>query len=216
MNELPPSLARLVRAESPHDTEQAWRAFIAEHSRLVLHACHTVWRSPDDAMDSYAEVLEHLRADEFKRLRDFAKHPRSKTSTWLVVVARHVCVDIYRRRYGRPASDGTIEQRRTRRRLQDLVAEQLELHDVAAPESAQIDLPIRRSELHDALRAALMELAPSETLLLKLRFVDELSATEIAPLLGLPTPFHVYRRLNALLADLRRALGRRGVESAIP
>ena len=189
---------------------------MAEHSRLVLHACRTVWRSPDDAMDSYAEVLEHLRADDFKRLRDFAEHPRSKTSTWLVVVARHVCVDIYRRRYGRPGSDGTLDQRRTRRRLQDLVAEQLDLYDVAAPESAHTDLPIRRAELHDALRAALLELAPSETLLLKLRFVDDLSAAEIAPLLGLPTPVHVDRRLNALLADLRRSLGRRGVESALP
>jgi hypothetical protein len=35
-------------------------------------------------------------------------------------------------------------------------------------------------------------------------------------MLGLPTPFHVYRRLNALLADLKRSLGRRGVESALP
>jgi RNA polymerase sigma factor (sigma-70 family) len=214
--ELPASLARLVRAESPHDTEQAWRAFMAEHSRLVLHACRTVWRSPDDAMDAYAEVIEHLRAGDFKRLREFSRHPRSSTSTWLVVVTRNVCVDIYRRRYGRSGSDGTVEQRRTRRRLHDLVAEQLELHDVAAPESAHTDLPIRRSELYDALHAALAELRPSDTLLLKLRFVDDLSAAEIARVLGIPTPFHVYRRLNALLTDLRRSLGRRGVESALP
>ena len=189
---------------------------MAEHSRLVLHACRTVWRSPDDAMDAYAEVLEHLRAEDFKRLREFARHPRSRTSTWLVVVARHVCVDIYRRRYGRPGSDGTVEQRRTRRRLHDLVAEQLELHDVAAPDSAHTDLPIRRSELYDALHAALAELGSSDTLVLKLRFVDDLSAAEIARVLALPTPFHVYRRLNALLADLKRSLGRRGVESALP
>ena len=216
MNELPASLARLVRAESPHDSEQAWRAFVAEHSRLVLHACRTVWRSPDDAMDAYAEVLEHLRAADFKRLRDFALHPRSRTSTWLVVVARHVSVDIYRRRYGRPGSDGTVAQRRTRRRLHDLVAEQLELHDVPGPESAHTDLPVRRSELYDALHAALTELGPGETLLLKLRFVDDLSASEIARVLDLPSPFHVYRRLNALLAELKRSLGRRGVESALP
>jgi DNA-directed RNA polymerase specialized sigma24 family protein len=110
-------------------------------------------------MDAYAEVLEHLRADDFRRLREFATHPRSKTSTWLVVIARRVCLDIYRRRYGR--SDGILDQRRTRRRLQDLIAEQLEVHDVAGPESAHTDLRIRRSELYDALHAALAELPPA-------------------------------------------------------
>jgi RNA polymerase sigma factor (sigma-70 family) len=214
VNELPPSLARLVRAESAHDSEAAWRAFLAEHSRLLLHACRTVWRTPDDAMDAYTEILERLRADDFQRLREFARHPRSKASTWLVVVTRRICLDLYRRRYGR--RDATVEDRRTRRRLQDLVAERLELHDVSGPESANTDLPVRRSELHDALHEALAELAPSELLLVKLRFVDDLSAAQIAPLLGLPTPFHVYRRLNALLADLKRSLGRRGVESAMP
>ena len=216
MNQLPSSLVRLVRAESSLDSEQAWRAFTAEHSRLMLHACRTVWRSSDDVMDSYTEVLEHLRADDFKRLREFARDPRSKLSTWLVVVVHRVCVDVYRRRYGRRGSDGTLEQRRTRRRLQDLVAEQLELHELPVPESAHTDLPMRRLELHDALRASMAELRPADMLLLKLRFVDELSAAEIAPLLALPSPFHVYRRLNALLADLRRTLGRRGVESAMP
>ena len=185
-----------------------------EHSRLLLHACRTVWRSPDDAMDAYAEVLEHLRAEDFRRLREFAKHPRSKSSTWLVVIARRVCLDIYRRRYGR--SDGVLDQRRTRRRLQDLIAEQLEFHEVPGPESAHTDLRIRRSELYDALHAALAELPPAQMLLLKLRFVDDLTAAQIAAMLGLPTPFHVYRRLNTLLADLKRSLGRRGVESALP
>ena len=214
MNELPTSLARLVRAGSPHDSEQAWRAFVDEHSGILLHACRTVWRDRDDAMDAYTEVLDRLRAEDYRRLREFARHPRSKASTWLVVVARRICLDLYRRRYGR--SDGILDQRRTRRRLQDLVAEQLELHEVPGPESAHTDLPLRRAELHDALHLALAELGPSELLLVKLRFVDDLSAAQIAPLLGLATPFHVYRRLNALLADLRRSLGRRGVESALP
>jgi len=52
--------------------------------------------------------------------------------------------------------------------------------------------------------------------MLKLRFVDDLAAQEIARLLAFPSPFHVYRRLNALFAELRSALHRRGVESAAP
>jgi DNA-directed RNA polymerase specialized sigma subunit len=51
-----------------------------------------------------------------------------------------------------------------------------------------------------------------DRLLLKLRFDDGLSAPEIARLLGFPTPFHVYRRLNALYARLRGGLRERGIE----
>jgi DNA-directed RNA polymerase specialized sigma24 family protein len=96
------------------------------------------------------------------------------------------------------------------------VAEQLELHDPAGPDGDRADAPIRNAELHDAVQAALACLRPRDVLLLKRRFEDDLSAQQIAPLLDMPTPFHVYRRLNALLADLKHALGRRGVENALP
>lgn len=167
-------------------------------------------------MDAYAQVLEHLRADGYRRLLEFAAAPRSRVSTWLVVVSRRICLDLYRRRYGRPNGESAREQRRTRRRLQDLVAEQLDLHDPVAPESEDADSPLRNSELHDALQRALGDVAPRDILILKLRFVDDLAAQEIAKLLGFPSPFHVYRRLNVLLADLRRSLERRGVENAAP
>ena len=49
-----------------------------------------------------------------------------------------------------------------------------------------------------------------------MRFEDDLPVREIAKILRYPTPFHVYRTLNALLADLRRALRQRGVRDAEP
>lgn len=216
VTDLPHSLSRLVQARTASDADAAWRDFVAEHSRLVLHVCRSVWRTPDDAMDAYTQVLEHLRAENFRRLLEFARHPRSKVSTWLVVVARRICLDLYRRRYGRPGGEEVQDQRRARRRLQDLVAEQLELHDAAAPESEEADAPLRYAELHDALHGTLGALPARDLLLLKLRFGDELAAQEIARLLDYPSPFHVYRRLNTLLAELRRSLNGRGVESAVP
>jgi len=39
---------------------------------------------------------------------------------------------------------------------------------------------------------------------------------EIARLLGFSSAFHVYRRVNALLARLRRSLEAQGIESAVP
>ena len=216
VNELSQCLARLIQARTPQDSDAAWRAFMDEHSRLVLHTCRSVWRERDDSMDAYTAVLDHLRADDFRRLREFAVQPRSRVSTWLVVVARRISLDLYRQRYGRPGSNASAEQRRTRRRLQDLVAEQLELHDPEGSDEDRADSAIRQMELHEALQRALADLAPRDLLLLKLRFVDDLAAQEIARLLGMPTPFHVYRRLNALLADLRLTLGQHGVESALP
>jgi len=214
--ELSPSLARLLDAQSTSDADAAWHAFVAEHSRIVLHVCRSVWPTHDEQMDAYAQILEHLRADDHRRLRDFARSPRCRASTWLVVVARRVCLDLYRQRYGRPASDDGGEQRRARRRLQDLVAEQLELHEPATSEREEADAAIRNEELHDALQRVLTNLPPRDVLLLKLRFEDDRAAQEIAGLLAFPSPFHVYRRLNSLLAQLRTTLLRLGVESAAP
>ena len=56
------------------------------------------------------------------------------------------------------------------------------------------------------------DLTPRERLLLALRFEDELSASRIASVLELPTPFHVYRYLNAVLSRLRAALVQRGLD----
>ena len=70
--------------------------------------------------------------------------------------------------------------------------------------------------MSEALHNALAELDPPDRLLLKLRFDDGLSAADIADLMRLPTPFHVYRRLTALLDSLRKALRMRGVEGPTP
>ena len=69
-----------------------------------------------------------------------------------------------------------------------------------------------RAESTKALRAALSDLTPREQLLVTLRFQDDLSAARIASLLGVSTPFHVYRQLNGVLAKLRAALVSRGID----
>jgi RNA polymerase sigma factor (sigma-70 family) len=63
----------------------------------------------------------------------------------------------------------------------------------------RLDADHRRS----ALGRAIESLPPGDQLLLRLRFEEELSAREVAALLGLPTPFHVYRRLAGVCAKLR-------------
>jgi RNA polymerase sigma factor (sigma-70 family) len=216
---IPASIDRLLAAHArgdDDDVDAAWRSFVGEYTRLLMHVTRSVTANHDDAMDAYAFVLEQLRVDDYRRLREFAVDPRSKLSTWLVVVARRLCLDLYRHRYGRRRGDDSREQRDMRRRLQDLIADAVEPNDLPSPRSGRSELAIREAELAIGLEEALAAVSAPDRLLLRLRFEDDLTAQEIARLLQFPSPFHVYRRLNGVLASLRVALKRRGIESAMP
>lgn len=184
----------------------------------MLHTARTLGRDYDATMDGYAYLLEQLRRDGFRRLRAYVPDSRSKFTTWLVVVARRICLDRIRSRYGRAAQAGPDdrEARASRRRLVDLLAEQLDASTLPGPATDDPEMQLRGNELHRALAAVLGDLQPPDRLLLKLRFEDGLPAREIGQVMGFPTPFHVYRRLNALLGQVRVALERRGIQGPGP
>lgn len=216
MPELPPELAALLAARAAPEREEAWAGFVGRFSPLLLHVARSVARERDVAMDAYAHLLEVLRADDGRRLAQYTTDGGAQFSTWLVVVARRLCVDHLRQRYGRLRGESPADEaaRAMRRRLVDLVAVELDgALPLPDPAPGADDALARRQQLA-ALQAALAELAPRERLLLALRFEDDRPAREIAAMLGYPTPFHVYRAVNALLARLRVALARRGVEGA--
>ena len=95
--------------------------------------------------------------------------------------------------------------------MAEIDPEQLALDERYGPDAA-----VRRDELAQAMRAGLDELTPADRLLIALRFEDERSVREIAAELGMPTVFHVYRRLSTVLAALRRSLERRGIDGIQP
>jgi DNA-directed RNA polymerase specialized sigma24 family protein len=167
---LPPELARLLAAADEAAREPAWEVFVATYSRLLLHTVRSVARGYDPAMDSYVHVLDALRQDDFRRLRAYTPVPRVKFTTWLVVVARRLCLDLERHKYGR--AQGSDPQRRgeraARRRLVDLVGADLDptwLADAADVAGAE---PERR-EVAEALAAALAALESRELLGLQRR-----------------------------------------------
>lgn len=215
---LPLALSRLFGAGDSVASDQAWAEFVAEHSRIVLHTCRTLARDRDAAMDGYAHVLEALRADNCRRLRAYTPRAGSRFTTWLVAVTRRLLLDHHRHRYGRPRAedDARRAEHATRRRLEDLVAAEVDPDRLTAPATTATDLAVRRRELADALRQALGELDPADRVLLALRFEDERPVREIAAILRMPTAFHVYRRIGAVLATVRRALAQRGVEGPEP
>jgi RNA polymerase sigma factor (sigma-70 family) len=163
-------------------------------------------------------VLEALRADECRRLRAYAPRAGTRFTTWLVVVTRRLLLDHHRHRYGRPRAedDARRAEQVTRRRLEDLVAAEVDPDRLTAAATTGADTAVRREQLAHALRQALDELESSDRLLLALRFEDERSVREIAAMLRMPTVFHVYRRIGVVLAAIRRALARRGVEGPEP
>jgi RNA polymerase sigma factor (sigma-70 family) len=215
---LPPELSALLGAKTPASREAAWKLFLETHSRLLLHTARSVDRDHDAAMDAYAHLLEQLERDDFRRLRGYADDDRGKFTTWLVVVARRLCLDRVRQRYGRVQGDAaeSRESHDTRRRLLDHLSEGVDVAELAGDDRQDAESRLRIAELIGALKAGLAGLEPGDRLLLKLRFEDGLSAREIAQLLKAPTVFHIYRRLNALLAQLREGLERRGVREAEP
>jgi RNA polymerase sigma factor (sigma-70 family) len=210
---LPAEVGRLLGPVVGSAQEAAWQEFIERYSRLLLRVASAFAPGYDGAMDRYVYILEELRRDEFARLRRFAADGRGRFSTWLVVVARRLCVDHHRRFYGRDrASAATARAARParliRRRLTDLAGNAETLDTVA--DFAQLD-PLEAVDHADrgrALQHALDELEPGDRLLLKLRYEQDLTAREIAAFLELPTPFHVYRRARAICARLRVRLTR--------
>jgi len=220
-DDFPAALSRLFDARDAAAMDAAWPAFVDVYSTLILEVAKSTATNRDAAMDAYAFVLEQLREDDCRRLRFYSARNGARFSTWLLVVARRLCIDFHRRRYGRPQRGGENDpfatlERATRRRLVDFAAEELDpdmLSDVPAREP---EAELRLAQLRRALAKALDTLEPADKLILALRFEDQRSAAEIARVVGFPTPFHVYRRLTRLLDGLRARLAAEGIDDATP
>lgn len=197
-----------------------WAAFLQAHNSLILHVARSFGGDHDAAMDRYTYILEQLRGDDFKRLRQYRSTVRSKFTTWLVVVSRRLCIDRERLRYGRPkdSSKGQREdlERRTRRNLEDLLGEHEDFSRLLGDEGENPESHLRARELQRALGKALTRLEGRDRLLVTLRYRDGLSGREISELLGFPSPFHVYRHLRGINKTLRAALEESGVGGSEP
>lgn len=221
-NPIPTEIAALLASSGAAARDAAWQKVVDRHSRLILSTVRSLSSDYDETMDQYAFVLDALQQDDHRRLRTYASSRAGRFEAWLVVVTRRLCVDYQRQRYGRfrekPASDDSERRLRAteRRRLLDLVTEEL---DVATTADTSIENPeaaVRRRELQSALEQAIRELDARDRLLLRLRFEDGHAARVIADAMGFPSNFHVYRRLKKVLGGLRRRLREAGFSDARP
>jgi RNA polymerase sigma factor (sigma-70 family) len=202
---LPGQLQVLLEAAEAPQQDRAWTAFLDSYSRLILYVARQIPRDHDAVMDRYAFVLERLREQNFRRLRSFAADGRGKFTTWLVVVVRRLCLDHDRLRHGR-ASPQENPNPAVPRRLFEVISLDPELLDRFPDKRPSADEVLDRQQLLDHLDRAVATLSANDRLLLALRYQDGRSAREIATLMSLPTPFHVYRWLNRVHTALRQAL----------
>ena len=216
----PDQLRRLLDAPSGAEREQAWSAFLDSYSRLILHVARQLPCDHDVAMDRYAWVLEHFRDQDCKRLRGFVADGRGKFTTWLTVVIRRLCLDHDRHQFGRVSASPGTGVAATPRRLLEVILPP-EAIDRIPDRAPPVDERLEQEQMKERLGEAIAALVPGDRLLLALRYEDDRSAREIAAVLRLPTPFHVYRRLNHIHDVLRRTLvasigGERRVAGATP
>jgi RNA polymerase sigma factor (sigma-70 family) len=210
-------LQTLLSAEDATARDHAWSEFVNGASKLLLRTAHSMGGGYDAAMGRYTYILEQLRRDDFRKLRGFAPNGCGKLSTWLVVVARRLCLDYERQRYGRLRSDGTQQQEAhaRRRQLADLAAQEVDVEGVAVDPAENALSRVCNAELQGSVEKALALFTPEDQLLIKLRYSDGLSAAAIARLMNFPTPFHVYRKSAQLLKALRHALAQEGFDNSM-
>jgi RNA polymerase sigma factor (sigma-70 family) len=220
MPDRPAELNRLLASAAPGDREVAWASLVRTHSDLLLRTARFFGGDHDAVMDRYAFILEQLQRDDFHRLRSYQPDDRASFEIWLVAVARRLCLDHHRQKYGRvssPDQDARAAASRSgRRRLVDLVGESLEVGAIVDQARASPDEDLAARDLAAALADTISALDHRDRLLLRLLFEQDLPAREVAGLMGFPTLFHVYRRRNQVLSQLRWALEQRGVEGPEP
>ena len=212
----PLALSQLLHAADSSSQLAAWEDLIARHTRLLLAVSRSFNGGHDEVMERYTYMLDKLCEENFRRLRKFDDSSGARFSTWLTVTARHLCLDHLRSVYGRqrecakPALHYPLY--RIRRALADSIGPDIDVEQIVDEQSPSLVSQAVVGERDGLLRAVLIRLTPRERLLLTLRYEDDLSASRIASVIGLPTPFHVYRQLNNVLQKLRVMLEARGVE----
>jgi RNA polymerase sigma factor (sigma-70 family) len=199
LQSLPIQLRHLLETADGPAYDQAWAEFLQSYSRLILYVARQKPRDDDGVMDRYAFVVEKLGENNCRRLRNFAADGRGKFTTWLMVVVRRLCLDHDRHKYGRsPAAHGHPA-------VAELIVDSAMMERLA-DDAPPLDEKLEKKEILERLEMATARLVASDRLLLALRYDDNRSAREIASIMSLPTPFHVYRRLTRLHDALREAL----------
>lgn len=182
---------RLVAACLDGDQE-AWDAIVRRYRQRVFNVAYTFVGRHEEAEDLTQEIFLKV----FRALGTFDR--RANFRTWLVSVARNLCIDHYRR---------VRKERETFDRGVDVA----ELALAAAGPDPMARL--QRVDRRELLRQAMREVPPVLREAVLLRDMQELAYDEIARRLALPVGT-VKSRISRGRRELARQIGRLRAEQA--
>lgn len=87
---------------SSNSCDGAWVEFLELYSSVLYQTARACTKDEDAASDCYLHICERLARSGFRRLRKFKTEGSASFTTWLRVVARNLCFDWHRSRFGRP------------------------------------------------------------------------------------------------------------------
>ncbi len=90
----------LERLRSPR-AQAEWEQFLLQYSSVLYQSVFTFTRDEDEASDCFVHICEQLVRNRFRRLLQFKIDGAASFTTWLRVVARNLCYDWHRKKYGR-------------------------------------------------------------------------------------------------------------------
>lgn len=171
--------------------EQALEVLVRRYQSALLHYIQKILKDEEQANDVLQAVLLQFYLSLPTLLRDVSLRP------WLFQVARNRCLDELRRRRTRPAL-----------RFSELSGDDEQVLTEAIQDTHPLpEEIIEQGEMRAALQQAIGKLPPTLRSIVDLRFFEELTFTEIAHTLKLPTSTtktYCYRsmeRLRSVLAS---------------
>ena len=193
-------IERILDQLSSDDPQAGWEAFLESYSGLIFQVMSILDRDPDNRSDSFLYACQQLHNNGFRRLRQFKPAGPARFSTWLRAVVRNLYLDWRRRRFGPRSWAPTVSLDFQAKPGAVPLGEQLTSHH-PDPEIVAL-LNERRSELESALE----KLEPTELLILRLRYQEDLTLSQISRVIGLGSPQSVRYHLQDILGKLKKVL----------
>jgi len=175
-----PSERELVRLCLNRE-EDAWRMLVTRYQRRVYNLCYQFFGKVGRAEDMTQEVFVKLYGALHRYNFDM------EFSTWLMSVARNLCIDFYRRH--------------KKERMVDIE----EIPMAVAPESTGPAAALERQEAHRQVHRGLMRLSEELRMAVILRDIQGYGYDEIGAIMGVPLGT-VKSRINRGRLELARAL----------
>jgi RNA polymerase sigma-70 factor, ECF subfamily len=184
---VPPCVAALRRGDG-----DAFGALVEHYGSRIYNFAARMCRSDEDAKD----ILQETLLAALRSVKDF--RGEGKFSTWLFRIAANACRKMHRRGKFEPVRELSLEEFMPGEAERARLASGGDIGET--PETA-----LGRTDLRQALEAAIGELAPPYRAVVILRDIEGLSTEETAEALGL-TLVTVKVRLHRARLFLRRRL----------